>query len=429
MDVDKPPTGPEPVDYEQLPTTLQTISTFDRWYAIAPEARHDILSKSSNLPQVVQTETDKADALEKELRTLATRAADYRQSQEARLHKCGDTVNGNNEHIDNLRPHHAVRIQAIRAKCEADIEASDINLANEVRTRTATRDQARAVFDPQEAAVSNAIDAATSTAREVHAVDNPGKKIRPKRSNKATTQSGGTAPRDDPSARQPAVFEGADPPIDMNIQMSATLRSKGARHIHLTVEDEPYYNTSLQIISTEGPAAWPKRFHDPVQDSATILLRLIPKDSRPCITVNAAASSLKHSMEHGGDVDIITKMSIALSDLLTHLRDAASNRRFTNASGMLNNDFRTLINGEDIFQMWLERMRSYRTMRNAHSNKNKQNYKKGRPAYNTSGQSGGHHVYNKSYQQARNNQHNTAALTVDQPASPSSSSQPYHRRG
>ena len=339
MDVedDQPQKGPEPVDYDKLPTSLKTIFSFDRWMATTPADQHDFLSNSSNLSQVVQAETDKANALAKEtiranLQAAADKADKHLNEMRNRLVKHGKSLDKDNERIVNQRSTHAARARALKAKHKAELDAAAALDAKEVRTAIAKRDEARAVFEKQETAVSHAADEATAAKRKVQAFDNPGKqKKRPKRSNKSTTQGGTTAPTTDHPDLDTEVLEFPDPPIDINIQMPDTLRSKGARHIHLTVEDEPYYNTNVEIISKEGPAAWPKRFHQDIQDTATILLMQFDKDSRPSTTINAAAAGLKHGVEEGGDVDTIVKMSIALSELLTHLRAAASNRH-TNAA-------------------------------------------------------------------------------------------------
>ena len=101
---------------------------------------------------------------------------------------------------------------------------------------------------------------------------------------------------------------------------------------------------------------------------------------------------------------------------------------FTNASGMLNNDFRALSDGENIWQMWQARMRSHRTIKPNSSKNFKQAYKKPRSFQPNTSQNAGHHVYSRGYQAAHNTQQNAAALTVYQPTN-SATPQPYHRRG
>lgn len=102
---------------------------------------------------------------------------------------------------------------------------------------------------------------------------------------------------------------------------------------------------------------------------------------------------------------------------------------FINASGMLNNDFSSMPDGNSIWKMWQARMRSHRTINPSYSKNTGQHNKKPRSFQtNNSSRQAGHHSYSRGYQASQNAQQNTAALTVYQPAN-SASPQPYHRRG
>lgn len=172
----------------------------------------------------------------------------------------------------------------------------------------------RATFDLQETAVNNANDATTSTKNEVHAFDHAGKKesapsALPRRRQRPSGRHAMKALR---LARRTEAVREADPPIDIDIQVSDSLLGEGARRVHLLVEDEPYFNVDLGFIATEGPAAWPTRFHGNLQQSATVLRMLLSEDSRLGATVSKAACFLKHVEENGNST-------------LTQLRDGACN--------------------------------------------------------------------------------------------------------
>jgi len=104
--------------------------------------------------------------------------------------------------------------------------------------------------------------------------------------------------------------------------------------------------------------------------------------------------------------------------------------KFMNLSGMLNNDYATLPEGEEMFQMWLRRMRSHRTKYPHNTNGARSNqqhtWRPSQPA--RSSHRPGQHAYSANYQRANNNPPQTAALTVYQPSS-TSAIQPYHQRG